>query len=63
MKIIHTADWHLGWIFRDFNRRGIVTSRAGEGSRGYVLLVVGDVLDNPNPSAEIHTYGLDIHYQ
>lgn len=58
MKIIHTADWHLGQTFYGFDRRrehacflewlcGIVKEH-----RADVLLIAGDVFDSPNPSAE-----------
>ncbi len=57
MKIIHTADWHLGQTFYQFDRspehraflvwlqEQLITQEVD------VLLVAGDVFDNPNPSA------------
>lgn len=58
LKLIHTADWHLGQTFFGYDRREehlhflewllqtIVSTQAD------VLLVAGDVFDSPNPSAE-----------
>lgn len=58
MRIIHTADWHLGQTFYGYDRtvehrvfldwlRVIIRERACD-----LLLIAGDVFDNPNPSAE-----------
>ena len=58
MKIIHTADWHLGQTFYSFERvnehtifldwmRNILKERKTD-----LLLIAGDVFDSPNPSAE-----------
>ncbi|MDR2840922.1 MAG: exonuclease SbcCD subunit D [Paludibacter sp.] len=58
LKLLHTADWHLGQIFYDNDRRKehayfleqlkqIVARRNID-----VLLVAGDVFDSPNPSAD-----------
>ena len=58
MRIIHTADWHLGQTFYNYDR--------GEEHRCFLdwlcltikehkttlLLIAGDVFDTPNPSAE-----------
>jgi len=55
MKIIHTADWHLGQTFYDFSRheehaafllwlRKTVAERQAD-----LLLIAGDVFDSPNP--------------
>ncbi|MDR1343836.1 MAG: exonuclease subunit SbcD, partial [Tannerellaceae bacterium] len=57
MRIIHTADWHIGQRFFEYERAGehlhflrwlkdLVRER-GAG----VLLIAGDVFDGPNPSA------------
>lgn len=57
MKIIHTADWHLGQTFFDYDRtpehvaflewlKGIIIEQKAD-----LLLVSGDVFDNSNPSA------------
>ena len=58
MRIIHTADWHLGQTFYGFDRGkehaffldwlcGIIKERVAD-----LLLIAGDVFDSPNPSAE-----------
>ena len=58
MKIIHTADWHLGQTFYGYERKkehalfldwlyAILKERAAD-----VLLIAGDLFDTPNPSAE-----------
>ncbi|MCD8287484.1 MAG: exonuclease SbcCD subunit D C-terminal domain-containing protein [Porphyromonadaceae bacterium] len=57
MKIIHTADWHLGQTFFSYDRReeheifldwlcGQIRQVSAD-----VLLLSGDVFDTPNPSA------------
>lgn len=58
MKIIHTADWHLGQTFFDYDRRREhlvflewLKKQLYELSVD-VLLIAGDVFDSPNPSAE-----------
>jgi exonuclease SbcD len=58
MKIIHTADWHLGQYFYEYDRKAehirftawlkdIVRKFSAD-----ILLIAGDVFDGPNPSAE-----------
>ena len=58
MKVIHTADWHIGQIFYDYSRQeehayflewliGFITDEKID-----LLLISGDVYDGPNPSAE-----------
>lgn len=58
MKIIHTADWHLGQTFYGYDRGrehaafldwlcDIVGTTEAD-----LLLIAGDVFDSPNPSAE-----------
>lgn len=58
MKILHTADWHLGQTFYEYSRHDEhirfldwlcwqIKEREVD-----VLLVAGDVFDGPNPSAE-----------
>ena len=58
MKILHTADWHLGQTFYEYDRREEhlhflewlkrqISQQAVD-----VLLIAGDVFDSPNPSAE-----------
>lgn len=58
MKIIHTADWHLGQTFYNYDRSkehalfldwlcDLIKERGTE-----LLLIAGDIFDNPNPSAE-----------
>lgn len=57
MKLIHTADWHLGQTFFGYERAaehirflGWLSSLIVEQSID-VLLVAGDLFDGPNPSA------------
>lgn len=58
MKLLHTADWHLGQTFFEYDRRGehtLFLAWLGEQVKIHkvdVLLVAGDVFDTPNPSAE-----------
>lgn len=58
MRIIHTADWHLGQTFYSFERTSehavfldwlanIIKERKTD-----LLLIAGDIFDSPNPSAE-----------
>ena len=58
MRIIHTADWHLGQTFYSFERasehrvflewlENILKERNTD-----LLLIAGDIFDSPNPSAE-----------
>lgn len=58
MKIIHTADWHLGQTFYGYDRSkehvlfldwlcNIIKERSID-----LLLIAGDIFDTPNPSAE-----------
>lgn len=58
MKIIHTADWHLGQTFFDYDRKAEhlvflewLKKKIHELSAD-ILLIAGDVFDSPNPSAE-----------
>ncbi len=58
MKIIHTADWHIGNTFYGFDRAdehrhffNFLLEQIGEHNAD-ALVVSGDVFDNPNPSAE-----------
>ena len=57
MRIIHTADWHLGQTFYSFERasehrvflewlENILRERNTD-----LLLIAGDIFDSPNPSA------------
>ena len=58
MKIIHTADWHLGQSFYEYDRKAEhlrfmawlkdITLKM----KIDVLLIAGDIFDSPNPSAE-----------
>lgn len=58
MKIIHTADWHLGQTFygyeRSYEHRIFLDWLAEVIFKNQidVLLISGDIFDNPNPSAE-----------
>ncbi|MDE6483270.1 MAG: exonuclease SbcCD subunit D C-terminal domain-containing protein [Rikenellaceae bacterium] len=58
IKLIHTADWHLGQTFFGYDRareheiflralRRIISERGAE-----LLLISGDIFDTSNPSAE-----------
>lgn len=58
MKILHTADWHLGQTFYEYDRKAEhvfffawLKQQVSEHAID-VLLVAGDVFDSPNPSAE-----------
>lgn len=58
MKIIHTADWHIGQTFFDYDRKpehihflDWLKNQVSELNVD-VLLIAGDVFDSPNPSAE-----------
>ncbi len=58
MKLLHTADWHLGQTFFDYDRKmehlaflDWLKKQIREHGVD-VLLVAGDVFDSPNPSAE-----------
>lgn len=58
MRFIHTSDWHLGQTFHGFERtyehscflKWLIDTLASENAD--VLLVCGDIFENPNPSAE-----------
>lgn len=60
MRLIHTADWHLGQNFRGFDRQ--VEHRlfldwlvdTVERRQADALLIAGDVFDQANPSADAH---------
>ncbi len=58
MKLLHTADWHLGQTFFDYDRKAerlafLDWLKKQVREHGVdVLLVAGDVFDSPNPSAE-----------
>jgi exonuclease SbcD len=58
MKLIHTADWHIGQSFFDFDRKKEhlqflqwLKKQVREKEID-ALLIAGDVFDGPNPSAE-----------
>ena len=58
MKLLHTADWHLGQTFFEYDRRDEhirFLNWLREQLRELdidVLLIAGDIFDSPNPSAE-----------
>jgi exonuclease SbcD len=58
MRLIHTADWHIGQYFFDYDRKEEhlhFLQWLGTQLRERdidVLLIAGDVFDGPNPSAE-----------
>ncbi|MDR3194471.1 MAG: exonuclease SbcCD subunit D C-terminal domain-containing protein [Tannerella sp.] len=58
MKFLHTADWHLGQTFFEYDRKAEhvyfltwLKSRI-KALNVDALLIAGDVFDSPNPSAE-----------
>ena len=61
MKILHTADWHIGKKLENFSRlaeQEIVMDeicRVAEQEEVDLVLVAGDLYDNPNPGAEANT--------
>ena len=58
MNIIHTADWHLGQTFFEYDRshehRIFLEWLSQQIERNSVelLLIAGDIFDSPNPSAD-----------
>ena len=58
MNIIHTADWHLGQSFFDYDRKAehLVflewLAKTIKEHNTDALLIAGDIFDNPNPSAD-----------
>lgn len=58
MRLLHTADWHLGQTLHDFDRsyehRCFLNWLLDtlESEQADALLIAGDVFDNPNPAAE-----------
>jgi len=59
MRIIHTADWHLGHSLNGWGREDehrVWLGRLGdviERERADLLLVAGDIFDSSNPSGEV----------
>ncbi len=58
MRVIHTADWHIGQTLYEYDRRGEhlqflawLKNQLHE-LQVDVLLIAGDVFDSPNPSAD-----------
>jgi len=64
LKLIHTADWHLGQVFYDYDRRRehrhFLTELLGyvKAENADVLLISGDVFDTSIPSA----YAQEMYY-
>ncbi|MDR2683402.1 MAG: exonuclease SbcCD subunit D C-terminal domain-containing protein [Dysgonamonadaceae bacterium] len=58
MILLHTADWHLGQTFYEYDRKAEHLHFLSELEKQIdelsvdVLLIAGDVFDSPNPSAE-----------
>ena len=58
MKLIHTADWHLGQTFFEYDRKMEHTQFLAwlreqiKTHNVEVVLIAGDIFDTPNPSAE-----------
>ena len=61
MKIIHTADWHLGHVLYNYDRHEEQQSMLEqmveivEAEQPDVFILAGDVFDNAQPSAAIQT--------
>jgi DNA repair protein SbcD/Mre11 len=60
LKILHTADWHIGQTFHNFDRQDEHAAflnwllQTIDAMKIDVLLVSGDVFDTSNPSPEAH---------
>ncbi len=58
IRILHTADWHIGQYFFGYDRKDehIIffdwLKKTIKEQQADVLLVAGDIFDSPNPSAE-----------
>lgn len=58
MKLIHTADWHLGQTFFEYDRKAEHEQFLSwlrqqiKNKEVDLLLIAGDIFDSPNPSAE-----------
>ena len=58
MKIIHTADWHIGQNFYEYDRKAEHLrflewlKKITKALHADILLIAGDIFDSPNPSAE-----------
>ena len=58
MRLLHTADWHIGQYFFGYDRKEEHTFffnwllKTIKEQQVDVLLVAGDIFDSPNPSAE-----------
>ncbi|MDR0843727.1 MAG: exonuclease subunit SbcD, partial [Tannerella sp.] len=58
MKLLHTADWHIGQTFYEYDRKAehlqflAWLRRQISDLSVDALLIAGDVFDSPNPSAE-----------
>jgi exonuclease SbcD len=58
MRLLHTADWHIGQYFFGYDRKFEHSyffdwlKKTIKEQQADVLLVAGDVFDSPNPSAE-----------
>lgn len=58
MKLLHTADWHIGQYFFGYDRKAEHIyffnwlKKTIKELHADVLLVAGDIFDSPNPSAE-----------
>lgn len=65
MKILHTADWHLGNVFHGHNRmaehRHFLSWFVDTASQRQpdAVIIAGDVFDNANPSAEAEALFFD----
>jgi exonuclease SbcD len=58
MRVVHTADWHVGRLWKNLQRLDETArvldhlARFVERERIDLLLVAGDIFDTPNPGAE-----------
>lgn len=58
MRLLHTADWHIGQTFFEYDRKAehlqflVWLKNQVKELKVDVLLIAGDVFDSPNPSAE-----------
>lgn len=65
MKILHTSDWHLGkkleGVKRTDEQKKFINTleKIVENENPKLILIAGDIFDNPNPSSEAETLFFD----